>query len=126
MFNDAKKQLVVVVNDKTAVYGELLSGLVCMNDDKYDEEGNLMPDGIIGVKDGTVEVVIWTEKVYQANLPKISSDNRILFIGESKATKSINYSYMIIKQNTLMNCVTQFIVKALRELFRLFPINMLI
>lgn len=89
MFNKEKQKLIVVVNDKTAVYGELLSALVSMRDDKYDENGNLLDGGIIGVRDDSVDVVVWNEKTYVDNQPKLGSSNKIIFIGRMKATKSI-------------------------------------
>ena len=86
MLGETKKKLIIVVDDKTAKYGELLSALVNSNDDKLDESDNTQ---IIGVKDGTVQTVIWTDKVFRDNQAQVSSDNRIIFIGKSDVSKNV-------------------------------------
>lgn len=70
------KKLIIVCEEKLRQYGDFLAQLISLQDDK-DEE-------IVGVKDGTVAAQVWTEKEYTANAPQISSEQYILFIGNSK------------------------------------------
>lgn len=73
------KKLIIVCEEKLRQYGDFLSQLVSRNDDK---------DGkVVGVKDGTVAAQVWTEKEYTANSAQISSEQYILFIGNSKLIK---------------------------------------
>lgn len=81
MLSGTKKKLIIVVDDKSNVYGELLSALVTMKDDSSDN--------IIGVKDGTVETVIWNEKIYTDNQAQLGSNNKIVFLGRSDVAKSV-------------------------------------
>ena len=81
MLGGTKKKLIIVVDDKSNVYGELLSALVTMKDDSAD--------GVIGVKDGSVETVIWTEKIYADNQAQLGSNNKIIFLGRSDIAKSV-------------------------------------
>jgi hypothetical protein len=73
------KKLIIVCEEKLRQYGDFLAQLISLQDDK-DEE-------IVGVKDGTVAAQVWTEKEYGANAPQISSEQYILFIGNSKLMK---------------------------------------
>ena len=73
------KKLIIVCEEKLRQYGDFLSQLVSLQDDK--------DDNIIGVKDGAVAAQVWTEKEYTANAPQISSEQYILFIGNSKMMK---------------------------------------
>lgn len=86
---ETKKKLIIVVDEKTSTYGELLSALITMNDDKIDDNGNLIENGIVGTRDGSVETVVWTEKVYADNQAQLGSNNKILFIGKNDASKPI-------------------------------------
>jgi len=97
MFGNEKKKLIVVVDKKTVTYGELLSAFVTMKDDKYNEEGQLLENGIVGIRDGSVDVVVWDEKTYVHNQPELSSSNKIVFIGNAKFIKPI-------KANINMEC----------------------
>lgn len=66
------KKLIIVCEEKLRQYGDFLSQLVSLNDDK---------DGkVVGVKDGTVATQVWAEKEYIANSAQISSEQYILFI----------------------------------------------
>ena len=89
MFGNEKKKLIVVCDEKTATYGELLSALVSMKDDKCDENGNPSENGVVGIKDGSVDVVVWDEKTYLHNKPELNSSNKIIFIGNSKFVNPI-------------------------------------
>lgn len=73
------KKLIIVCEDKLRQYGDFLAQLISRQDDKDGE--------IVGVKDGTVAAQVWTEKEYTANAPQISSEQYILFIGNSKLLK---------------------------------------
>lgn len=81
MFAGKMKKLIIVVDENTKAYGELLSALITLKDDTEES--------VIGVKDGSVEAVVWDEKVYQSNAPQLSSTNKIVFIGSTKAAQPI-------------------------------------
>ena len=68
-----------------------------MKDDRRDEAGNLLPDGVVGVKDGSVVAAIWDEKHYLDNKATIGSDNKVLFIGD------VNYAKKYVKPNIIFN-----------------------
>lgn len=76
-----KKKLIIVVDEKSKVYGELLSALITMRDDKEDT--------IIGVEDGLVETVIWNEKIYEDNQSQLGSNNKVVFVGKTEIAKSV-------------------------------------
>lgn len=73
------KKLIIVCEDKLRHYGDFLSQLISRNDDTTEE--------IIGIKDGAVAAQVWTEKEYSGNAAQISSEQYILFIGNSKLIK---------------------------------------
>lgn len=73
------KKLIIVCEEKTRQYGDFLSQLISLQDDT-DEQ-------VVGVSDGAVAAQVWTEKEYAANAPQISSEQYILFIGNSKLLK---------------------------------------
>ena len=79
MLGEKTTKLIIVCDEKTSEYANYLRQLVSMKDDTADE--------IIGVEDGTVEVAVWLEKDYVANMATISSKEHILFIGENKVSK---------------------------------------
>ena len=79
MLGEKTTKLIIVGDEKTSEYANYLRQLVGMKDDTADE--------IVGVKDGTVEVAVWLEKDYVANMATISSKEHILFIGENKVSK---------------------------------------
>ncbi len=75
-----QKKLIIVCDDKTKEYANYLMALISASDDS---------DGrIIGIEDGTVEAVVWTEKQFKDNEPTLSSKTRVLFIGNNKTTKA--------------------------------------
>lgn len=74
-----KKNLIVVTNKKTEKYGNFLRGLVSQNDDTDDV--------IVGTKDGEVVLTIYNEKQFADRKKELSSNQRILFIGNSKLVK---------------------------------------
>lgn len=73
------KKLIIVCEEKLRQYGDFLAQLISLQDDKAEE--------IIGIKDGAVAAQVWTEKEYAANAPQISSEQYILFVGNSKLLK---------------------------------------
>ncbi|EEW37084.1 hypothetical protein NQ540_01310 [Granulicatella adiacens ATCC 49175] len=79
MLGEKTTKLIIVCDEKTSEYANYLRQLVSMKDDTSDE--------IVGVKDGTVEVAVWLEKDYVANMATISSKEHILFVGENKVSK---------------------------------------
>lgn len=70
------KKLIIVCEEKLRQYGDFLAQLISLEDDKIDE--------VIGAKDGAVAAQVWTEKEYGANAVQISSEQYLLFIGNSK------------------------------------------
>ncbi len=82
------KKLIIVCEEKLRKYGDFLSQLISLEDDTEDK--------IVGVKDGSVTAQVWTEKEYESNSAKISSEQYILFIGNSKLIKE-KRSHMLQK-----------------------------
>lgn len=70
------RKLVIVCEEDTRKYGDFLAQLVSLKDDKNGE--------VVGTKDGEVAAQVWTEKDYSSNAAQISSEQYILFIGNSK------------------------------------------
>lgn len=73
------KKLVIVCEEKLRRYGDFLAQLISGTDDK---EGS-----VVGIKDGSTAAQVWTEKEYSSNAAQISSEQYILFIGNSKLNK---------------------------------------
>lgn len=73
------KKLIIVCEEKLRVYGDFLAQLISRNDDTEDS--------IMGIKDGAAAAQVWTEKDYINNAVQISSEQYILFIGNSKLIK---------------------------------------
>ena len=83
MFGAAVKKLIIVTGDKETIYAELLSSLISLKDD--DKEN----DKIVGTRDGSVEAVIWNEKIYNDNKPTLGSNSKIIFIGKNNPSEPI-------------------------------------
>ncbi|MBQ9227662.1 MAG: hypothetical protein IJ168_02420 [Eubacterium sp.] len=96
MFDGNSKKLILVGDEKTDVYCELMSMLISSKDDEIDEEGNVKK--IIGIMDGSVDSAIWTSDIYKDNRAHTSSKQKLLFIGETQASKNI-IPNLIIKDN---------------------------
>lgn len=79
MIAKTTKKLIIVCDEKTEIYANYLRQLISTNDDKEGE--------IIGVEDGTVDVAVWLDKDYIANKAQLSSNEHILFIGNSKVSQ---------------------------------------
>lgn len=80
-----KRKLLVVSNKDYEICTTYLKGLIETNDDKKDGD-NVR---IIGVEDGTVSVGTMTDKEYHDNKIKLSSAQKILFIGDVQENKNL-------------------------------------
>lgn len=78
MFSNAKTLIIVYKNEM------ILNQLKKLIETKNDTD-----DGIIGVKDNSVNVVAWSEKVWLANKKPGNIQGKILFIGDIKGTKEL-------------------------------------
>lgn len=80
MFGEQKKaQLIIVCTEKTRKHANYLVQLIGAKDDTND--------ATTGIKDGSVEAVVWGEKDYKANLATLKSSANIVFIGNDKMIK---------------------------------------
>lgn len=77
--NNNIKKLIIVCEEDLRLYGDFLAQLISGNDD--DEEK------VVGLKDGAAGALVWSEKEYVSNSPQISSEQYLLFIGNSKVMK---------------------------------------
>lgn len=77
---DPVKKLIIVCSDKSKPYANYLRQLISLKDDTEES--------VIGVKDGTVEVSVWTDKEYDQNSQTISSNMHVLFVGRNKVSKA--------------------------------------
>lgn len=73
------KKLIIVCEERLHRYGDFLAQLISGMDDK---EGR-----VVGIKDGAAAAQVWTEKEYTANAAQISSEQYLLFVGNSKLIK---------------------------------------
>lgn len=81
MLGQQIKKLIIVTGEKETVYAEFLSSLIALKDD------DLKNNKIVGIKDGSVEAVVWDEKVYNDNKVQLGSNTKIVFIGKNKASE---------------------------------------
>lgn len=72
------KKLIIVCEEKLRCYGDFLAQLISGTDDNDSK--------VVGVKDGSVAAQVWTEKEYASNAAQISSEQYMLFIGNSTST----------------------------------------
>ena len=87
MFSENRvTKLIIVCTEATRKYGTYLMQLVGSKDDKENQ--------VVGLKDGSVEAVLWSEKDYKINQPTLPSSSHVLFIGDSK---------LIITESSNMN-----------------------
>ena len=75
MFNETKS-LIVVYKDELLL--NQLRKLVETNDDTED--------GVVGVKDGSVKIVSWNEKMWLGQKKNGTINTKVLFIGDIKET----------------------------------------
>lgn len=73
------KKLIIVCEERLRHYGDFLAQLISSSDDAAEQS--------IGLKDGVAAAQVWTEKEYSSNAAQISSEQYILFIGNSKLIK---------------------------------------
>ena len=79
MFGNNMKKLIIVCDNKTEEYANLLRQLISSKDDTENE--------VVGIEDGTVGVVVWLETEYRDNMATISSNEHILFLGNGEVSK---------------------------------------
>lgn len=77
------KPLTIIETKKEKVYSNLLLQLISANDDNAETEE------IHGIKDGSVNAALWTEKEYLDSRAKIASNHKCLFVGLSDTSKAI-------------------------------------
>lgn len=80
------KKLIIVCEEKLRKYADLLAQLISSSDD--------VGDNVVGVKDGAVVAQVWTETDYIRQSVQMSSEQYILFIGNSKLMREKRY-YMV-------------------------------
>ena len=73
------KKLIIVCEEKCRSYGDYLAQLISMDDDT--------DEATVGTKDGEVAAQVWTEKDYNNNAAQMSSNQYVLFVGNSKLIK---------------------------------------
>lgn len=69
MFEKPTKKLIIVTDEKNKPYANYLMALVSAKDDKEGE--------VVGVADGSVEAVVWSEKAFADNEPTLSSNAHV-------------------------------------------------
>ena len=82
------KKLIIVCEEKLRRYADFLAQLISLSDDRDDK--------IVGVKDGAVAAQVWTEDDYVRQSVQISSEQYLLFVGNSKLIKE-KRSHMVKK-----------------------------
>jgi len=96
------KSLIIVSGENEKVYAELLLSLVTLIDD--DKENGK----VVGIKDGSVNATIWSEKIYEDNNPQMTSSSKIVFLGKSKSTEfilpNIKFNEELKKYGIFMGC----------------------
>ena len=80
MFYAEPKTLIVIYKNEMLV--NQLKKLVETSDDLNEES-------IVGVKDGSVRIVSWTEDVWKAQKKAGNISNKVLFLGDFKDTKTL-------------------------------------
>lgn len=88
---DERKKLIIVSGEKEMIYAELLSSLISMKDDNIDTKT------VFGNPDGSVEAVVWNEKIYNDNKIQLGSNTKIIFIGRTKSSENIIPSINFMK-----------------------------
>ena len=80
MFEKQVKKLIIVTDEKNKPYANYLMALISAKDDKEGE--------VVGIADGSVEAVVWSENNFADNEPTLSSSAHILFLGDTKLSKA--------------------------------------
>ena len=94
MIGGMVKKLIIVTGEKESVYAELLSSLITLKDD--DVENNT----VVGIKDGSVEAVVWNEDIYNDNKAQLGSNTKLIFIGKNKSSEAVIPSIRFDKDMT--------------------------
>lgn len=92
MLGQQIKKLIIVTGEKESIYAELLSSLISLKDD--DAENN----AIVGIKDGSVEAVVWSESVYNDNKAQLGSSTKLIFVGKNKSSEAVISSIRFNKE----------------------------
>ena len=112
--NERKIKVTLVADEDEQVYAKLLQGLISTKDDGEEN--------IVGVKDGSVESVLWLFKEKEGNRPTISSEQKMIYFGKNKMTKdeieimNENYSYFGMHYGWLGNTAVIYIDKTSKSL----------
>ena len=88
MSNNNIKTLRIVCTEDAQKYGAYLMQLISQKNDT--------DDCIIGVKDGSIDAVLWSENEYEDNRVKLPARAYVLFIGKSKLTDNESSNMNII------------------------------
>ena len=80
MFDQPKKQAIIVYGKKDEVFARYAEKLLNRKDDTES--------GVVGVKDGSVEFAVWDEDFYLQQ-KGIHTDQKILFIGDCKSLDAL-------------------------------------
>jgi len=70
-----RRNLILVCTDKTKAYANYFQLLISSKDDSEES--------VKGVQDGSVDTSVWTEEQFDANRVGLSSQEHIIFVGES-------------------------------------------
>ena len=80
LFNQNQPTTLIVVY-KDEMFANQLKKLVETNDDS--------DDGVVGVKDGSVDIVAWDEKTWSAQKKAGNITSKVLFLGDVKGTEKL-------------------------------------
>ena len=94
MIGGMVKKLIIVTGDKETVYAELLSSLITLKDDVIEN------NTVVGIKDGSVEAVVWNEDIYNDNKAQLGSNTKLIFIGKNKSSEAVIPSIRFDKDMT--------------------------
>lgn len=94
MIGGMVKKLIIVTGEKESVYAELLSSLITLKDDDVDN------NTVVGIKDGSVEAVVWNEDIYNDNKAQLGSNTKLIFIGKNKSSEAVIPSIRFDKDMT--------------------------
>lgn len=81
--NKEVKELVIVCDKDEMEFAEYMLQLISLED---DGDGD---DEIVGCPDGSIKASIWDEAKYLDNLPTMTSNVKVLFIGDSKPAMNV-------------------------------------
>lgn len=72
-------KVIIVSDNARQENANFLAQLISRKDDNSDS--------VLGVKDGSVETSVWTEKIYEGNKMQLPSSAKVIFIGQSPKIK---------------------------------------